>query len=142
MSDIPSYARDYERRWRQYDRHLRLRRSLDYPGRFILERRTRYLVDHDYLPGSDRQIQLRDHYRRVLILRDADFPHVYAHLRQTDIRRIGAKDFERVLDATDEAARAARERSNLSDLEATSSEAYDFLAWREGRRVSVGANIA
>ena len=140
--DIPSYARDYERRWQTYDRHLRLRRSLDYPGRFILERRTRYLDDHDFVRGTDRQIQLRDHYRKVLILRDSDFPFVAAHLRRTDIRRVGAREFERVLDAADEAARVAEERQHLSDLEAAGSDAYDFLAWREGRRVSMGGHGA
>lgn len=138
---IPTYAREYEKKWQRYDRHLRLRRSLDFPGRFLLERRTRYLADHSFVSGTDRQIQLRDEYRRVMLLVAADFPFVADHLRRTDIRRIGAKEFERVLDAEDEARRATEEKDRLSDLDATGSEAYDFLAWREGRRVSMsGAN--
>ena len=137
---IPAYARDYEREWQRYDHHLRLRRSLDFPGRFLLERRTRYLADHPAVLGTDRAIQLKDHYRKVLLLRDSDFRFVAAQLRATDVRRIGAKELGRVLDAQDEATRASEEKYRLSDLEAVGSDAYDFLAWREGRRVAMGGH--
>lgn len=137
---LPNYAKEYERRWQLYDHSLRLRRSLDYPGRYLLERRTRYLVDHPAILGTDRAVQLKDHYRKILLLVDADFPYVEGHLRASDIRRIGAKEFERVLDKQDEIARATEEKDRLSDLDAVGSEAYDFLAWREGRRISMGGH--
>src|SRR3990167_312165 len=41
--DIPNYVCEYEREWQLYDRFLRVRRSLDYPGMLILERKTRYV---------------------------------------------------------------------------------------------------
>lgn len=135
---LPNYAKEYERGWQRYDRNLRLRRSLDHPWHYILERRTRYLVDHPATLGTDRAVQLKDHYRKVLLLKPSEFKYVEAHLRDTDIRRIGAKEFERVLDKQDEIARATEEKDRLSDLDAVGSEAYDFLAWREGRRVAMG----
>ncbi len=135
---IPNYARAYEREWQQYDHQLRLRRSLDFPGRFILERRTRYLEDHDFERDTDRQVQLKDHYRPVLVLTEDDLRFVSLHLRRTDIRaRGGARllDLRLQQEEEDEERRLSAQRQGVFD--AIGGEAYDYLAWRERRRVAV-----
>ena len=134
---LPNYAREYEHEWQRYDRFLRLRWSLDYPGRFVLERRTRYLDDYPFVYGTDRQIRLRDGYRLVTMLRDRDFPFVRIWLREHDIQRTGARALSQQLERAELLAEESAERARLTELDAAGGEAYDFLAWREGSRVSM-----
>lgn len=136
--DIPRYARDYEREWRRYDRFLRLRWSLDQPGHYILERKTRYLSDHPFAFGTDQQVQYKDEYRKVFTFTPGQIRFVAEYLRITDIQRMGgAKAVADMLDAYDETSWEMAARARTSEFEAIASEHYDRLAWEEGRRVAV-----
>lgn len=134
--DTPGYIREKEAELKRYDRHLRIRRSLDTPGAYVVERKTRYFSDHPFVRGTDWQVQLKDEYRQILVFFPCDILRVMPQLREHDVQRYGAKQLANQLDAADDTARSREERGRLDELEAVSSDAYDFLAWREGRRVA------
>lgn len=127
------------REWRTYDRFLRLRWSLDEPGKFILERKTRYLDDYPFRRGTDRQIQLKDDYRRVVLVEPRELGFVNAHLRRTDIQRLGGANLlaARMQQAEDSWV-SAQDKGMRDVFDAAGSEAYERLAWLEGRRVAGG----
>lgn len=133
---IPRYMRDKEAELKRYDRHLRIRRSLDTPGAYCVERKTRYFSDHPFVRGTDWQVQLKDEYRQILVFYPCDILRVMPQLKEHDIQRYGAKQLANALDAADDTTRAREEAARASEFEAIGSEAYDFLAWREGRRVA------
>ena len=138
--DLPRYAREYQREWQRIDRFLRLRRSQDEPGRYVLERKTRY-TDYpvDRPTRRDRCIQLAHGYREVFRFWPNEIQFVLPSLLQSDIQRQGgAKALAQRLDSLDEAEETRLTRGRLSAFEAVSGEAYDHLAWAEGRRVAVG----
>ena len=135
--DLPAYVREYVRQWQQYDRFLRARRSLDVPGSYVVERKTRYIAGLPFTRGTDRQVQLKDGYRTIMRVWPRELRDVLGSLRLTDIQaRGGAKVLANALDAIDTANWESEDRRRLSELEARSSDAYDTLAWSEGRRVS------
>ena len=134
--DLPRYMREYQAEWRRFDRFLRVRRSLDNPGAFVLERKTRYLIERPFVYNTDRQVKLKDDYQQVLVFWPREVNRVYDFLRRFDIQRVGAKQMADELDARDDYERARAEADRISEFEAKGSEAYDFLAWREGRRVA------
>lgn len=134
--EIPSYVREYLREWRRYDRFLRCRWSLDEPGKYILERKTRYLLDHPFSYGTDKQVQYKDEYRKIFVFQPRDIRFVKRSLELTDIQRYGgAKALADQLDAYDEHVWDMADRAQHSEFEALASEHYDRLAWAEGRRV-------
>jgi hypothetical protein len=136
--DIPRYAKEYLREWRRHDRLLRLRWSQDEPGRFILERKTKYLYPPDnFKRGSDRAIQLSDGYRRVFVFNPNEIHLVIATLRASDVHRLGARALGRELDAQDDREMAMIDRARIAEFEAIASDHYDRLAWEEKRRVVV-----
>lgn len=137
---IPRYAREYLAEWRRQDRFLRLRWSLDDPGMFILERKTRYVRDYPFVRGTDRQIQLNDGYRKVLSFEPNMIQHVAEHLELNDIQRFGANYLAERLRQQEDTEEDRLSRSRLSEFEAQGSEAYDRLAWLEGRKVSMGGH--
>lgn len=136
--DVPRYVREYLRSWRNYDRLLRVRWSLDEPGKFILERKTRYLSDHPFTYGTDAQVQYNDSYRKVLVFEPRDIRFVLSSLKMTDIQRLGgAKEYAaRLLEAEDREMELI-DRARIAEFEAIASEQYDRLAWAEQRRVSM-----
>lgn len=135
--DIPRYMREKEQELKRYDRFLRIRRSLDTPGAYVVERKTRYFSDHPFRRGTDFQVQLKDEYRQILVFYPCDILRVMPQLKEHDIQRYGAKYLANQLDHNDDVRREREEAGRLSDLDAIGSDAYDFLAWREGRRVAV-----
>lgn len=137
---IPRYAREYLAEWRRNDRFLRLRWSLDDPGLYILERKTRYLDTYPFHRGTDRQVQLNDSYRKVLSFEPRMIQFVSEHLRLNDIQRFGANYLAARLRQAEEREEDQLSKSRMSEFEAQGSEAFDFLAWREGRRVSLGGH--
>lgn len=135
--DLPRYVREKDAELKRYDRHLRIRRSLDNPGAYLVERKTRYLTVHPCTRGTDYQVQLKDDYRPIFTFWPCDIGNVMGFLESQDIQKIGAKRLAQILDAQDDFNKYVQEKNRISEFEAQSSEAYDFLAWREGRRVSM-----
>lgn len=133
---LPRYAKEKQAELQRYDRHLRIRRSLDVPGAYVVERKTRWLTKHPCFYGTDYQVQLKDEYREILKFWPCDIGEVMPFLERQDIQKIGAKRLADMLDATDEFNKFVQEKDARNELEAAGSEAYDFLAWREGRRVA------
>jgi hypothetical protein len=132
-------VREFEREWRRYDRFLRVRRSLDYPGQYILERKTRYLEKFPCRTGTDRQVQYKDEYRPVYTMWPNELKYVLTSLMASDVQAHGgAKALANVLDYQDQRGFDARDRAGHDEFEAIASESYDRLAWAEGRRVSMG----
>lgn len=138
-TDIPRYAREYLRDWRRDDRLLRVRYSLDYPGMYILERKTRYLAFPDGIPlGTDRAVQYKDGYRLVLRFWPSEIKWVKQSLDRSDIQKHGgARGLADSLDAEDERVLALADRAMRNEFEAIASEHYDRLAWAEQRRVAL-----
>ena len=135
---IPRYAREYLAEWRHDDRFLRLRWSLDLPGKFILERKTRYLADYEFTRGTDRQVQYKDEYRKVFTFWPNEIQYVRFSLTMTDIQRAGgAQAMAERMQAADEKEWDLAQRAQTSEFEAISGEVYDRLAWAEQRRVSM-----
>ena len=135
-TDLPKYIREYEAEWKQFDRHLRVRRSFDNPGAFIVERKSKYLFDHPFQYGTDAQIQYKDDHRPVLTFWPCDVTAVLPHLKKFDLQRMGAKTLAREIQQREEYDEMIADKDRISELDAVGSEAYDFLAWREGRRVA------
>lgn len=130
------------REWQSYDRFLRLRWSLDEPGQFILERKTRYLDDYPFRRGTDRQVQLKDDYRRVVLVEPRELEFVHAHLRRTDIQRLGgAKLLAARMQQTEDTWESAQDRAMQAVFDTAGGEAYERLAWLEGRRVAGGFGL-
>ena len=136
---IPNYAKEYERRFQSYDRFLRLRYSYDEPGKYILERKTRWPAFPAERPKSqDRCRQLSEGYRKVFTFWPNEIQHVLQSLQRTDIQRLGgAKGFGRELEAHEAKVEELMNRRHNNDREAAGGEAYERLAWLEGRRVSL-----
>jgi hypothetical protein len=134
--DVPRYIREYLSEWRRYDRQLRVRRSLDLPGMYILERRTVYRVDYPAQRGTDRAVQLKDSYRMVFRFWPNEARYVTYSLALADSHREGAKDMARRLDTADAKEIELLDRRYISDCEAVASDLFDRLAWEEKRRVS------
>jgi len=134
--DLPRYVREYQAEWQRFDRYLRVRRSLDNPGAYVVERKSKYLFDHPFVYGTDTQVQYKDEYRRVLVFWPCDIAAVLPHLKKFDLQRVGAKVLAQELQAREEYEDRKRDEAGVSDLEAIGSDAYDFLAWREGRRIA------
>ena len=138
-----SYLRDYERDLQHYDGFLRLRESIDeYPGQIMVERKTRYIFFPDGVElGTDRAVRYRDQYRMVMVVRSGELPYVRRSLALTDVQRLGgAKVLEARINEAEDKEKELRNRAMQMELEAMSSDAFDFLAWREGRRVSMGGH--
>lgn len=136
--DIPSYAKRYLAEWRHHDRLLRLRWSQDEPGRFILERKTKYLYPpDDFKRGSDRAIQLSDGYRKVLLFNPNEIHLVAVTLRASDVQRLGARALANQLDERDDAEVRMIDRARIAEFEAIASDHYDRIAWDEKRRIAV-----
>lgn len=135
---IPRYAREYRSEWRKADRFLRVRWSLDESGMFILERKTKYLESYPFRYGTDRQIQLKDNHRKVLLFEPSMIQHVSEHLALNDVQRFGANYLAAKILQQEDREEDLLSANRLSEFEARGSEAYDFLAWREGRKVSMG----
>jgi hypothetical protein len=134
--DLPRYVREYEAEWKRFDRFLRVRRSFDNPGAFVIERKSKYLFDHPFRYNTDAQIQYKDDYRAVLTFWPCDITAVMPHLRKFDLQRMGAKTLAREIQEREEYDEKIAEKDRMNELDAVGSEAYDFLAWREGRRVA------
>jgi hypothetical protein len=138
---LPNYAREYEREFRRYDRFLRLRRSVEQPGLYLLERKTARLWWPDLKLGTDRAIQYRDSYRTVMKVFPDELQYVMASLRSSDIQQLGgAKGLANALDEEDARIEALRERRTRTAFEEAGSEFYARLAWEEDRRVSMGGH--
>mgnify|MGYP001570773592 len=136
--ELPRYVREYERDLQRYDRFLRLRWSLDYPGLFLVERKTHYLTFPEVPRMTDRAVQLNEHRRPILLVKPSELRYVRRSLELTDIQRLGgAKALAEQLLVADEKERELVDRAVHSHFMDLSGEAYDFLAWREGRRVSM-----
>ena len=136
--DVPSYVREYERQWKRYDRFLRVRHSLDSPGMYILERKTRWLHDYDFRRGTDRQVQLKDDYRQVYKVWPNELKYVLGSLKAHDIQAHGgAKALADRLDAMEDKTVELVDRAHLAETEALSGEVYDHFGWIEGRKISV-----
>ena len=136
--DLPRYVREYERDIRRYDRFLRLRRSLDSPGLFLVERKTRYLEFPDVPRMTDRAVQYNESYRPVLLVKPSELRFFRRSLELTEIQRYGgAKALADRLDEVDDRERELVDRAVYSNFEDLSGEAYDWLAWHEGRRVAL-----
>jgi len=128
---IPNYGREYEREFQRYDRFLRVRWSLDEPGKFILERKTRYLTDHLFQRQTDRQVQYKDEYRKVFTFEPRQIQHVLQSLKLTDIQRYGgAKALADVMDAYDDHVWELAARARHAEFEDIASEHYDRLQSR------------
>jgi hypothetical protein len=139
--DLPSYVREYSREWRRYDRFLRVRRSLDTPGQYVLERKTRFIEKFPCQVGTDRQVQYKDEYRPVYHLWPNELTYVLTSLMASDIQAHGgARALANTLDFHDDRVRTLVDRQGHSEFEAAASESYDRLAWLEGRRVSMGGH--
>lgn len=136
---LPRYTKEYIQEWRQYDPKLRLRRSIDEYGMYLLERKTRYIFNPPFRPSSaDRCVQLNDDYRKVLAFWPNEIHLVRDFLRRYDIQRLGgAKELGQKLDADETRLQELMERKHKADLEAASGEAYERLAWMEQRRISM-----
>lgn len=136
--ELPRYVREYEQDIQHYDRFLRLRWSLDSPGLFLVERKTRYLTFPDVPRMTDRAVQYSEGYRPVLLVKPSELRFVRRSLELTDVQRYGgAKVLADRLDEADERERELVDRAIYSNFEDLSGEAYDWLAWREGRRVAL-----
>lgn len=136
--DLPSYVREYQKMFQKYDRFLRVRRSLDNPGMYVVERKTRYIEKLECKYGTDRQVRYKDDYRLIYKIWPCDFKFVMDSLRATDIQKQGgARRLADELDARDYEEQVRIQRKNHDDFEQASSSAYDRLAWAEGRRVSM-----
>lgn len=134
---LPRYVRSYQADWQKHDRFLRVRRSLDNPNMYVVERKTRYTHDYPFSYGTDRQIQLQDGYRPIYRIYPSEFAYVLPALKATDVQgRGGAKALADQLDAQDDVQRARESRQRTDEFTMRSSDAYDRLAWLEGRRVS------
>jgi len=139
--EIPRYAKEYLQEWRRDDRFLRLRWSLDYPGVYVLERKTRHLEFPDLPLSTDRAVQYKDGYRLVVHVPPYLIHRVRQFLVDTDLQRHGgAKVVADQLDALDEWEYQQTQRRNTAEFEAISSDVYDRFAWDEGRRISMGGN--
>jgi hypothetical protein len=103
---------------------------------YVLERKTRYLTDHPFTRGTDYQVQLNDGYRAVLVFKPSEIHRVGDWLARFDLQRSGAKALADELDRRDTLEREREERARQAEFEAAGSDAYDFLAWREGRRIA------
>jgi len=126
--EIPRFARAYERDFKHYDRFLRLRWSLDEPGKFILERKTRYLTDHPFQRGTDRQVQYKDEYRKVFTFEPRQIHQVLEALKLTDIQRHGgANALADSLDAHDVRVWELAARARHAEFEDIASEHWDRL---------------
>ena len=137
---IPRYAREYLSEWKRSDRHLRLRWSLDQPGAFILERKTKYLFPpgHGVKLGTDRAIQLKDDYRKVFTFWPNEIKHVAFTLAVSDVQRLGgAKELSARLIESDDNDKRLLDRAYRANIEAATSDLYDRLAWEEKRRISL-----
>lgn len=139
LDSIPRYLKEYERQWQSYDRFLRVRRSLDAPEMYLLERKTRYLTFPEERPASrDRCAQLAHGYRMVFPFRANEAKYVLESLKVTDIqRRGGAKAVARELENSESKMKELVDRRHHGDFEDVGGEAYDHMAWIEGRRVSM-----
>mgnify|MGYP001583107944 CR=1 FL=1 len=134
---MPSYVKEYEARWRQYDRFLRVRRSEDEYGKLLLERKTRYIAFPDERPASpDRRRQLTDGYRLVFSFWPNEIRFVEPTLRLCDVQRQGAAELAADLENQERLNQDRIDRETRSVFEAIASEHYDHLAWAEGRRVA------
>lgn len=139
--DLPGYVRDTERQIKRYDRQLRLRRSLDQSGKYIVERRTHRTYWPDIQLGTDRAVQYKDGYRTVMLIEPRELKYLYGSLVRTDVRAMGgAMAVARQLDADDQRERDLMDRRHRAEAEEVSSEVYDYLAWHEGRRVAMGGH--
>jgi hypothetical protein len=134
--DLPRYVREKDAELKRYDRFLRIRRSLDVPGTYCVERKTRYLTVHPCERGTDQQVWYKDDYRLIFRFWPCDINEVMPFLERQDIQKIGAKRLANLLDAQDEFHKHIQEKDRIAEFEAHGSEAYDFLAWREGRRIA------
>lgn len=138
---IPRYAQQYLAEWRREDPDLRLRRSMDLYGAYILERKTVYKhPPHEGFVerGSDRAIQLKDGYRLVFRFWADEIQWVARSLALTDIHRLGgAKALENRLSEGEDKVEQLLDRAYRADCEAAASELFDRLAWEEKRRVSL-----
>lgn len=136
--DLPRYVRNYERELQRYDRFLRIRHSLDQPGFYVVERKTHYRDTHPFIQGTDRQVQYADEYRQIYRLAPVDLRHVLTSLQASDIQAHGgATALANLLDASDDAQRLREDRYHHDLWEAASGEAYERMAWLDGRRVSM-----
>lgn len=137
---LPNYAREYEQTFQKYDRFLRVRWSLDEYGKYILERKTRYPFWPDQRPVSrDRCQGLADGYRKVMTFHPNEIQFVLQSLQRTDVQRLGgAKKLAADLELHEAKVEELMDRQHNTDREAAGGEAYERLAWIEGRRVSMG----
>ena len=135
---IPRYMREYQMEWRRYDRFLRVRHSLDTPGQYLLERKTRYLTFPDIPLGTDRAAQMRDSYRPVWHFWPNEVSLVSLNLRLQDLQRLGgAKRYHETLLGWEEVEERLQDARHRADLESVAGELYDRHAWAEKRRVTV-----
>ena len=134
--DLPRYAREKDAELKRYDRFLRIRRSLDVPGAYVVERKTRHLTVHPFEYETDLQVQFKDDYREIFKFWPCDINEVMPYLERKDIQKIGAKRLADLLDATDDFNQFVQEKDRMAEFEARGSEAYDFLSWRSGSRVA------
>lgn len=139
---IPVYAKEYECQFKKYDRFLRVLWSLDEYGKYILERKTRWAAYPDERPESkDRCRQLSQGYRKVFTFWPNEIQYVLQSLRRTDIQRLGgAKTLARDLETSEAKVEDLMNRQHNTDREAAGGEAYERLAWLEGRRVAMGGH--
>lgn len=139
---MTSYAREYERRFQKYDRFLRLRWSLDEYGKYILERKTRWMAFPNERPASkDRCVGLSQGYRKVFTFWPNEIQYVLQSLRRTDVQRLGgAKKLAADLETAEAKVEELMDRRHNTDREAAGGEAYERLAWLEGRRVAMGGH--
>ena len=139
---IPTYAREYERKFQKYDRFLRVRWSEDEYGKYILERKTRFVFYPVDRPASpDRRIQLTQGYRKVFTFWPNEIRYVLQSLQRTDVQRLGgAKKLAADLEASEAKVEELMDRQHNTDREAAGGEAYERLAWLEGRRVAMGGH--
>lgn len=138
--EIPSYAKEWERAFKHYDPKLRLRWSLDQaPMKFLLERKSAYFYWPDWVErGTDRAVQLKDSFRKVMVVAPNELKYVLESLALSDIQRLGgARLVADRFDAADDKEIELMNRQHYAELEAASSDVYDRLAWEEKRRVSM-----
>ena len=123
---------------------MRVRWSLDEPGKYILERKTRWAAYPDERPTSrDRCRQLTQGYRKVFTFWPNEIQYVLQSLCRTDVQRLGgAKKLARDLEFAEAKVEERMDRQHNTDREAAGGEAYERLAWLEGRRVAMGGHGA
>lgn len=136
--EVPHYVREYLYEWRRNDRLLRVRRSLDNPGMYILERKTVYLADCPARRETDLAVQRKDGYRTVLLFWPNEIQFVSFTLWANDIqRRGGAKIVAAEMLNEEERVEELLDRAYRLEVEAATGELYDRLAWEEKRRISL-----